>query len=310
MIYLFHGDDRFRRDRAVLALKKELVDPAWETTNLVEIENPSAQAFEELVSSPPFGMGERLVIISNPKFLVNKGDEKDVERILSALDNLPDNVTVLFSADKIMGTIKLVKSLKKISELEDFKAFADWDTKPAATWLAKVAKEKDLKVNSSDLEIMVEYLGADSSKLYNELIRLSTLSKTISKDLIQKECRAKSDVFKFAQALAVGERSVAQMELNKLIRSGEANIGFLIGLQTNVGRYLKLKLLTKSRLSQDEQAKKLSVTSGRLYYLKKEVERMDLPRLEKICSSLTDIERKIKTGKRSIDTALKLLLAS
>ncbi len=310
MIKILNGEDNFRRQLALDLLRAKLVDPAWESMNLVQLDKPSITEVIEAANMPAFGLCERLVVANDAEFLTKKQEEDDVSRLLEGLGDLPEGVTLVFNSSKILGTLKLVKQLKKIAELEDFKEFSPWDTKQAASWLQALAKEKKISVDFQVLEFMVEYLGSDSSKLYTELNRVSlrVAGEKVTEDLIKRECKAKHDVFKFAEELAKNNKESARFELEKIIRNGEANIGFLMGLQTNLSRYLKLKLMAKTRMSRDEQAKKLGVTSGRLYFLEKSVSGMQLPKLEMINDNLAKIEAQVKRGQRSVDFALRLLV--
>lgn len=313
MIYLLHGEDGFRRELKIAQLRKELVDPSWESTNLIELNNPSVVEFCDNAATCPFGFGERLVIINDAKFLTKKEEEETVSSILETLDNLPDRVTVIFNSKKILGTVKLVKAIKKISEIIECKEFAPWETKDSANWLIGLSKDLkkegiDVQLNYETAEFMVEYLGTESSKLYSEIKRLATLKPQISIELIQKECKAKYDIFKFARSIAEGNRSIAQEELSKIIENDEAHIGLLSSLQTNIGKYLKSKLILQERKPEAEQAKQLGISPGRLYYLKKEIGSMDFSRLESLNSELTSIERRVKQGKSKVDLSLKLLI--
>lgn len=328
MIYLLYGEDQFRRQLKLSGLKHELLEPGFESMNLVELSNPSILEVYEASNTSPFGLGEKLIIINDPKFLETKQDDKDVKSLLEGIKELPDRVTLIFNAKKALGTLKLVKEIKKLAdETEEYKVFNPWETKQAAAWVIDISKNLDsynhiengeegeqkknkTSINMETAEFLADYLGTDSSTLFNELSRLSTHSEKISIDLIKQECRPKHDIFKFAKELSSGNSSKANLELNKIIKSKEVNIGLLAALQTTVSRYLKLKLLEQSRLSKDEQAKVLAVSPGRLYYMKQEVGPMKVSTLEKLNNKLAETERKVKQGKVDLETALKLTIAS
>lgn len=330
MIYLLYGEDQFRRQLKLSELKHELLEPGFESMNLAELSNPSITEVYEASNTSPFGLGEKLIIINDPKFLENKQDDKDVKSLLEGIKELPDQVTLVFNAKKALGTLKLVKEIKKLAGVtEEYKIFNPWETKQAAAWLMDISKnlnsynhiengsteEKEIKAKSTSInietaEFLADYLGTDSSALFNELNRLATLSEKITVDLIKQECRPKHDIFKFAKELSSGNRSKANLELNKIIKSKEVNIGLLAALQTTVSRYLKLKLLEQTRLSKDEQAKVLAVSPGRLYYMKQEVGPMKVSTLEKLNNKLAETERKVKQGRVDLETALKLTVAS
>lgn len=313
MIHLVHGDDTFKADLYVSRLKSKLLEPGFESFNLVELKSPENAELYNATQSPAFGQGAKIVIVRDLKLLEAKAEDEDIKAFIAAIEDLPEDTHVIFKSKKANGTLKSVKALKKVSNLKivESKAFTPWQTKEATEWLLSIASDLKVSIKRNDAEFLVEYLGAEeSSKLYSELKRLNTLDDNITHELIEKECIPKHDIFKFSKDFASGNKSSAQSELKKLLKSGDFNIGTLAAISTNVSRYLKLKLLEKSRISQDEQAKLLSVSSGRLYHMKKEVAPMELEFLEQINHGIYQAEHKVKTGKMTLDRALKLLVAS
>ncbi len=286
--------------------------------NFNQATNPALMDFLNLIQTPAWGTSHKLILIQDFKFLENKAEDDEVEQIQSALAASPENVIVVFDSDKISGTIKLIKQIKaKLNnvQFEEFKEFSPWDTKQAASWTSDVHAEilgddKSIPVlRGATAEYFIEHIGAeDSSKIYSELKRLSTLGKPITEELINEECRSRHDIFKFVKELAYGNTSSANHELEKIILSKEAHLGLVAIMETTLSRYLKFKLSEQERYSQDEQASLLGISPGRLYYQKQECARMNISHLEKLLEQTLDTERKVKTGKMPLERALRVMV--
>ena len=274
------------------------------------LETPELIDFISTVKTPGFGIGSKLILIKNFKFLESKSEDKEVEQILETLGNLPESVILVFDSDKVTGTIKLVKNikakLKSIIELEEFNPFTPWDSKSPAAWLCKSFNKE---ITMQNAEFFVEQIGAeDSGKLHSEMKRLVTLGKPLTEELIEKECAGKLDIFKFTRLIAEGKLKEANHELNKIILAKEAHLGLLAMMETSISRYLKLKL--SQGKSKDEKAKILGISPGRLYYQEQEVSKMQIPYLEKLLNKTLNAERDVKRGRMTINKALKYLVNS
>lgn len=319
MIIVLHGKDQFRRQIKLNALKQEHLEPGMESLNFAQASNPALIDFVSIINTPGWGMSTKLIVVKDFEFLENKADDEDVERIIEALSNLPSTTVLVFDSEKVTGTIKLVKQIKsKLSNVEfcEYQAFSSWETKQAASWLRdahrEILKEFNSSIKAIDPQIaehLVEQVGAeDSSKLYSELKRLTILNKEITLELINEECRARHDIFRFIKDLALGNIAKASLELDRIILSKEAHLGLLAILQTTVSRYLKFKLSERDRYNAEQQAALLGISSGRLYYTRQECGPMQIARLEALLEQSLDAERKIKTGKMPIERALRVLV--
>lgn len=311
-IYILSGKDHFRRKLKLDALKKEHVQPGMEALCFASLKNPDLPDFQAAVQSPGFGMGSKVILINDFKLLENKSTDKEVEMVISCLENLPENVILIFNSDKVSGTIKLVKQIKKQfkDQLEqiDFKIFTPWETKEAAHWLMST---KIADIDIACAEHLAEHIGCEESgKLVSELERLSTLGKKITRELINKECKGRHDVFKFIAKLAVGSTPAANSELQKLIDEKELHLGTLSVLQSSLSKYLKLKYAEKQGMNQNQQAEVIGISPQRLYYQRKECAPMKIEFLESLLDKTYQQEKNIKSGKLTVENAFRVLVNS
>ncbi|MDA0772731.1 MAG: hypothetical protein O3C63_07280 [Cyanobacteria bacterium] len=310
MIIILHGKDSFRKQLRLDKLKTQYLEPATEALNYAHAVNPELKDFISLVQTPAWGLSTKVIVIKDFTALENKSEDKEVEQITQVLSNLPESVLLIFDSDKVSGTIKLVKGLKKNPEIqfEEFKEFSQWDIKAPAAWLVKMSENS---INMELAEHLVEHIGTeDSSQLYSELRRLQTLGREITSDLINKECKGKHDIFKFIKELATGKIVNANLELEKLIKEKEVHLGLVAAMSTMLSKYLKLKLSEQERMNKDDQAKLLGVSPGRLYHQKQEVASMSIARLESLLTKTLEVENKTKKGIMPLEKSLRILVNS
>lgn len=310
MIIILHGKDSFRKQLRLDKLKTQYLEPGAEALNYAHAVNPELQDFMRLVQTPAWGLSTKVIVIKDFIALENKSEDKEVEQITQVLSNLPESVLLIFDSDKVSGTIKLVKGLKRNPEIqfEEFKEFSPWDIKAPATWLVKLSENS---INMELAEHLVEHIGPeDSSQLYSELRRLQTLGHEITSDLINKECKGKHDIFKFIKELAAGKTVNANRELEKLIKEKEVHLGLVAAMSTMLSKYLKLKLSEQERMNKDDQAKLLGVSPGRLYHQKQEVASMSIARLESLLTKTLKVENETKKGIMPLEKSLRILVNS
>lgn len=95
-VYLFWGEDTYRLSKAVQALHQEVLDPEWLSFNLDKIDVASgsdgtASVIQGLnqVMTPPFGLGHRLVWLTNPLVGATADLLPEFERTLPDLPHIP-----------------------------------------------------------------------------------------------------------------------------------------------------------------------------------------------------------------------------
>jgi len=319
VIYILHGKDLFRKQLKLSQLKSQNLSPGLEAFCYSEFNNPELIDFCSAVKTPGFGMGKKIILIRDFKFLETKAeDESDIELILSTLEGLPENTILIFYSEKINGTIKLVKNLKtriKNLSLEEFAQFSPWKSQEAGNWLADYHREQiklgvmnGTVIDRDIASLIADQVGSeDSGKLHSELMRLISLGKPITRELVMEECRGKHDVFAYARKLAEKDRAGAGFELKKIIDNKELHLGLVALLDTAISKYLKLKLAQQKRLSEADQCKVTGISPKALYHQAQEVKKMQVPHLQKLLSKILDLDRQVKTGKQDLERGLRIL---
>ncbi len=312
LIYLISGKDKFRRQLKVVSIKKDIfASEEINGFNYQELENPDPSSFAAAIQTPAFAGGKKMILIKNFKALENKSEDDDIEKICLALKLKPQENIVIFNSEKITGTLKLVKKIKKDfkeeCQEEKFELFKSWDLKEASTWLCKIYPEitNKGKLDYQIAEFISEQVGVeDSAKLYSELERLVSLGKELTIKNLESELDSRSDVFKFIKHITQDNRTQAIKEFKKIVKARELNIGLLAILETSISNSLKLKLSQKKYPNKNELASFLGVSPGRLYYQQQELSKVSIEHLNKCLEKVLDLERQVKTGKDQLERAL------
>ena len=322
MIWLFFGKDNFRKQLQIRSLKTKLVDPGMESMNFQELSNPSTPDLINNLQTPAWGSTNKLILVTGLPLLEGAPKPEELETVLKelrslilVLQNLSNNIHVIFALSNLDQRLKVFKEFKKELpqlELQDFKEFSPWDTKTASQWLLTAYSDinNGARLDPIIAEYFVEFIGTeDCSKLYNELIRLNALGKELNIELINSECIAQHNIFKYALDLAAGNNSKAFIQLESMIRNKEIHPGTLAAIETTILRYLKLKLAQKAGLGKDEKASILGVSPQALYHKEKEVQNLSIARLEQLNQALLKAEHNSKTGRMNTEDAFRILTA-
>jgi DNA polymerase III delta subunit len=304
MIFLLYGEDKFRRSLRLDSLKKDL--GLKEDLSFIVLEDPEIDEIQNQTLSLSFFVSKKTILIKDSRFLAYKSEDREIEALINILQNLPQENTVIFYSDKVLGTLKVVKAIKKITgtKVEEYKNFGFWETEKAAYWL-KDTLRLDFKIAS----FAVDYMGSeDTAYLYCELSKLLASGKELSEELIRKETRQKKDIFKFIKSLALGKKEDAILELERLREAESINLGTLALIDNSLSNYLRLKLLGKEGLKKEDLASCLGVSASRLNHLEREASEMKFKKLSKIKKMLLELEFKNKTGRMELSEGLRLMI--
>jgi DNA polymerase-3 subunit delta len=313
MIYLISGKDKFRRQNEVNNIKEKiLVKEEINGFNYQELENPDLSELCAVIQTPAFGSGKKIILVKEFAPLDSKAEDKDIERLCNSLANKPTENIVVFDSEKINGTLKLIKKIKKdfkdsVKE-EKFELFKTWDLKEASDWVYKVYQSlsEGKKINYEIAEFIADQVGVeDSAKLYNEIERLITSGKELTIKNLEKDLDSKHDVFKLIKHITQNQRVKALQEFEKLVKSRELNIGLLAILETTLSSSLKLKLAEKRYPNKNELAEFIGMSPGRLYYQQKDLAQVSISHLNNCLNKVLEIERKVKTGRDQLERAIR-----
>ncbi len=266
----------------------------------VEEKHPGYQLFTYHTESNPIeeiiGNANTYSIFGESKLIIVKNCEKLKKDNISLIENFiksppGDCYMVLYSNEANKPKIKkhdnlLTKIFKSADQIEK-----------------RIIKEAELlgiKLTPRAALELQKLIGDDLKTISNELIKISHYF--INKDVIDDkdiqgfiEKRSHEDIFKLINSIAGKDRKSAINVLNELKSINYDPVSIVSTLSWRFRQIWHLKELSGSGISENEVIKELKVSSGALYYLKKQSGNFSFKSLTLSMKLLSKLDREIKS---------------
>ncbi|GAB1541359.1 DNA polymerase III subunit delta [Scytonema sp. NUACC21] len=305
-IHFYWGEDDFAIEKEVALLRDRILDPLWTSFNYTVLPPDTADAPTQalnLVMTPPFGAGGRLVWLTNTTICQQCPDTvfAELERTLSVI---PENSFLLLtSSNKPDERLKSTKLLKKIASIREFSLTPPWKTEALIQSANQAAQTLGVKLTSKAVEMLVEAVGNDTRLLYNELEKLGLYTqdshKPLDTDVIAQLVRnTTQNSLKLAEAIRTGDTVRALVTLTDLINACEPPLRIVVTLIGQFRTWLWVKLVVESGERNPQAIAKAAEIANfnRVYYLQKDVKSISVQQLVACLPILLDLEVSLKQG--------------
>lgn len=305
-IHIYWGEDDFAIEKEVYLLRERVLDPLWTSFNYTVLppEQPDVaiQALN-LVMTPPFGAGGRLVWLTNTN-LCQQCPENVLAELTRTLPVIPDDSFLLLtSSSKPDERLKSTKLFKKFAEFREFSLIPPWKTELLVQSVNQAAQTVGVKLTPQSAEMIAEAVGNDTRLLYNELEKLQLYTegsnKPLDKDAITELVRNNTqNSLKLATAIRAGDTAQALATLTDLINACEPSLRIVATLIGQFRTWLWIKLIMESgERNPQEIAKAAEIGNpNRVYFLQKEVQSVSVQQLISCLPILLDLEVSLKQG--------------
>ncbi len=239
-VYLFLGPDSYERDRCRRALREAALPPDLrdEGFTRLDLDEENLSAVLDDANSLSLFASERLIWVTGAEGALPKrlstAEDKDPADASSQLKQFVKSpapgVTLVFDShrfdfegDDKAKTERVRKFYAAIPNVVEFPRYTPASARQLAT---KLAAAKKLTLGASEIELLVEALNADASRLENELEKLSLYcgpGGVVTLELISElvpNARS-SNVFALVSAIGRGDRLTSLSVLDTLVRDGE-----------------------------------------------------------------------------------------
>ena len=319
--FLFWGQEEYLMNKEIKRLKNELLDVSFISMGYKTFDNPPFNVLIEVLQSAPLMFGNTLSVINIDKYLIGNGislDDKQIAAIDFALSSLSNSVNIIFTCKiprdenkKPDSRKKLYKTLSKYSKVTEFAQYRTYD-RLLISVISEIAKEKDLKIDSKTLGVIVEQLGVNLTLIDSELEKLKIAvypEKEIKIEDIKKYCSASDDIFAFADFLINGNKNEIIKQYH-LLTERRHYLEILAFLQSSLQKFVFIKSSEK-KMSKQEMATKLKLHEFVVQKTQEKLRNITLDRLLKMRENLLIAEYKMKSGQSTLeDTVLELALLS
>ncbi len=320
-LFLFYGQEEYLMEKEIKRLKSGLLDASFISMSYKVFDNPPFNTFMECIQSAPLMFGNTLAVINMDKYLIGNKlsfDDKQIECINSALSVINENVHIIFLCrvlrdenKKPDSRKKLYKTLSKYAQVREFAQFKPYQ-KELNALIVKMAREKELSVNSDAVDLLIEQLGVNLTLLDSELEKLKTAvypGKTIDIKSVEKYCSSSEDIFVLADLIISGNKNGVLKQYGLLTEKRHPLEIFSV-LQSSFQRFIYIKNYEK-KMSAKEIALKLKLHEFIIMKNQEKLTKTALDRLIKIRENLINAEYKIKSGQSlTSETVLELALLS
>ena len=306
-IHLIWGDDAAARDRAIDALIKTLVDPAWSSINLSRLDGAeagqAAQALEE-ARTPPFASGGRVVLLQRSPFC-NACPTELADRFEASLELLADDAhLVLVNPAKPDGRLRTTKALQKrikqgLDHEQRFQLPAVWDGAGLRQLVERTADALGLQLERDAIDPLVEAIGNDSARLESELRKLSLRATTINAALVEELVGGlATNALQVGDALLEGNAGEAIARWDALIDAGEPALRIVATLTGQIRGWLWVSLLEQQG---ERDVAVIAKAAGignpkRIYVMRKQLQGRPAKRFLSLLGRLLEVEARLKRG--------------
>ncbi|MGB3295326.1 MAG: DNA polymerase III subunit delta [Phormidesmis sp.] len=309
-IYFFWGEDEFRLKKAVMLLRTSTLDPNWASFNYdrisPEFTDGPMQALNQAMT-PPFGMGKRLIWLADTTLGQRCPDEVLAE-MARTLPLVPDtSVLLLTSANKPDGRLKSTKLLKQYAQMREFSTIAPWQHDQLLDQVRRVAQEMSLRLKPQAAELLVEAVGADTRRLYNEVEKLSLYwskdgqikTEPLPPEIVTQLVAVSTQTsFQLSEALIAGKVDQALSLATDLLANNEPALRVVATLVGQFRRWLWVSLLMAEGEQDTRAIAKAAEISNpkRVFILQKQVRGCSPAQLQRAIALLLDLEFQLKRG--------------
>ncbi len=306
-IHVYWGEDDFAIEKAVALLRDRVLDSSWTSFNYTTLspdQTDSAIVGLNLVMTPPFGAGGRLVWLVNTTICQHCPDNvlSELGRTLPVIPE--DSFLLLTSRNKPDERLKSTKLLKQFAaEYREFSLIPPWKTELLVQSVQTTAQVVGVKLTSQAAEILAEAVGNDTRLLYNELEKIQLYAGGSNKpqdtDVITQLVRnTNQNSLQLAAAMKAGDTAKALAILANLINACEPSLRIIATLIGQFRTWLWVKIMVESGERDPQAIAKAAEVSNpkRIYFLQQEVKSLSVQQLIDCLPLLLELEVSLKQG--------------
>ncbi|MGF1513517.1 MAG: DNA polymerase III subunit delta, partial [Elainellaceae cyanobacterium] len=218
------------------------------------------------------------------------------------LPGVPTTTVLLLTASqKPDGRLKSTKLLQQYAQVREFSTISPWKTDQLVRQVQETAKAMQVPLAAGTADLLAEAVGNNTRQLHAELekLRLYTNGQPVTPDAVAQLVNTYTQSsLKLATAIREGNTADALTQLQELLNRNEPSLRILAVLVGQFRTWLWVKLMIESG-ERDERAIAQAAevrNPKRIYFLKQEVQRLPLARLQQSMALLLELESGLKLG--------------
>jgi DNA polymerase-3 subunit delta len=308
-LYLLLGPEEYLARRLISQITCIALGDGLKDFNSVELDTPTVDASTLLheLNVYPLGSSRRVVLIRHVS-LLSAAAEKALEE---SIENLPDFLTLILTADRMDRRKTLYKAIAKEGVTVELGALPAPEVK---NWIREMLQERGKNIHPKLIDTIFELTGSDLSDVSNEVNNLleylgdrDTVTQGDIEALIVS--RRKEPIYKLTEAIADREFLSAGTVLRQLILEGESELRILWHLDMTVKRLLRAKCLLEDGTGEDAVIRTLQIRPFLKTRFLQQVRSFSMNDLRKMYHTILVWDNKFKSTSRwHPDIDLELLV--
>ncbi len=306
-IYFLHGEEPYFIDKITDAIENDILTETERAFNQTVIYGKDVRDVQQIIDVAmrfPM-MSERQVIVVKEAqeldFLKRTGENDALKRLQNYIEHAPKSTVLCFAHKhkKLDGRSAFAKSLTKHALIFESKPLYD---NQLPDFIRGILLDAKLEIAPDALNVLIEYLGADISKLVNEIEKLrinlnAAGTKKIETAHIEKYIGISREYNIFELQNALGNKNATQaFKIIHYFSDNPKDAPLVMLISSLYGYFSKLyQLAFIKNLSPTDQVKTLGLRSE--WFLKdynKALNYYPLHQLEKVMSVLKEYDLKSK----------------
>lgn len=206
-IYFLMGEEPYYIDKISQYISENVLAEEEKGFNQMVLYGKDTSVDEVISNAKRFPMmaEHQVVIVKEAQHL-----SRNIEKFISYVENpQPSTILVIcYKYKKLDKRKKLYKAIQKNGELFESKKLYE---NQVSEWIRRTLGGKKYRIEPKAAVLLVEYLGADLSKINNELDKLLLVvpeDTEITSELIEKHIGISKDFNNFELKKAIGERNI------------------------------------------------------------------------------------------------------
>lgn len=256
-VHFFYGEEDYDIDKAIDGMRAKL-DKNFAAMNYRVYTNPPFVELSQILRTQPMMFGNMLIIVNCGGYFSDKGggfDDKQLSEIETLVQESPENVDIVFvwklprgEGKKPDTRRKLYKILSK-TDSRAFDALKTYQTAELTARIKGIAKEKDISLDNTACNALIEQIGNNLREFEAELEKLKLLAypeKKIGEKLVRDNCISNQDLFNLTDYIMKNEKDKALLEF-RLLTDKKHPLEILSAVQTMLRKWIVIKLNAASK---------------------------------------------------------------
>lgn len=309
-VYLFTGEDGFRKELSLDRLKARLLDEKADPFNY-ELYNGREDRAEEIICSLdtiPLASSKKLVVLKEPELL----PEEDKARLSHYLKGSQKNraVFVLLSQTLPIPDDEFSATLSKYAKVINFTKLKPDEI---SSWIIKEFKARNKIINNQTAELICEVTQEEMGQALSLIEQISIYTGTrqrITDDDVLSFSETPTESFTFKLLDYINDRDTARslQILGGLLRSGNNPSQILGLLGWHITRLIAIKRLLIKKIPKSNIVSSLKIGSYILSKLIPQAENFTLGQLKDHLSALLDTDLMLKRSNIKGQLLLEMLI--